>query len=322
MRTIAIEEHFRSRAFLAALAAGRAIEEPSRAVERAAARLEDVGPGRVAEMDAAGVDVQVLSHNVPGPEACAAAGDAVALAREMNDELAAVVTARPDRLAGFAMLPLADPAAAAEELRRSIVNLGFRGAMVHGTTNGRFLDDPFFWPVLAEAERLRAPMYLHPALPPAAVREAYYGGLEPDVAQVLATTAWGWHVETGLHALRLVVGGVFDRYPELQVVVGHLGEALPFLLWRADAVLGRFARLERPVADYFARNVHYTTSALFTRPPFDCLLDVAGPGRILFAVDHPFSDSARAVEFLRSLPLAPADRERIAHGNAEALLGL
>jgi uncharacterized protein len=321
MRTIAVEEHFRSRAFLAAREAGRIAEEPSPAVERAAARLEDMGAGRLAGMDAAGIDVQVVSHNVPGPEACAA-GDAVAVAREMNDELAAAIAAHPDRFAGFAMLPTPDPDAAAEELRRAVVDLRFRGAMLHGTTHGRFLDDRFFWPIFAEAERLRVPVYLHPAPPPAAVREAYYAGLAPDVASALATSAWGWHVETGLHALRLVVAGLFDRHPALQVVVGHLGEAVPFLLWRADSVLGRFARLERPVREYFARNFHYTTSALFTRAPFDCLLEVAGPGRVLFAVDYPFSDGAAARRFLDALPLAAGDRERIAHANAEALLRL
>jgi uncharacterized protein len=321
MRTIAIEEHFRSRAFLAARAAGRLGEgaEHSPVVERVAARLEDVGAGRLADMDAAGVDVQVISHNVPGPEACEP-GDAVALAREMNDELAEAIRAHPDRYAGFAMLPTPDPDAAAGELRRAVTELGFRGAMVHGTTGGRFLDDRAFWPIFEEAERLRVPIYLHPAPPPAAVREAYYGGLTPAVAYALGTSAWGWHVETGLHALRLVLAGLFDRCPELQVVIGHMGEAVPFMLERADSVLGRSATLERPVRDYFARNFHYTTSALFTKPPFDCLLELVGPSRVLFAIDYPFSDGERARDFLHGLPLAPADRERIAHGNAEALL--
>jgi predicted TIM-barrel fold metal-dependent hydrolase len=323
MRTIAIEEHFRSRAFLAARAAGRLGEgaEHSPVVERVAAKLEDVGAGRLADMDAAGVDVQVISHNVPGPEVCEPA-DAVALAREMNDELGEVIRAHPDRYAGFAMLPTPDPDAAAEELRRAVTELGFGGAMVHGTTGGRFLDDRAFRPIFEEAERLRVPVYLHPAPPPAPVREAYYGGLTPAVAYALGTSAWGWHVETGLHALRLVLSGLFDRCPELQVVIGHMGEAVPFMLERADSVLGRFATLERPVRDYFGRNFHYTTSALFTRAPFDCLLDIAGPSRVLFAIDYPFSDGERARDFLHALPLAAADRERIAHGNAEALLGV
>lgn len=323
MRTIAIEEHYRGKAFQAARAAGRLGDAavPSPVVERVAARLEDLGAGRLADMDAAGIDVQVISHNVPGPEACAPS-DAVALARAMNDELAEAVRSHSDRFAGFAMLPTPDPEAAVEELRRAVTGLGFRGAMVHGTTGGRFLDDRSFWPIFEEAERLRVPVYLHPARPPAAVREVYYGGLAPEVAYVLGTSAWGWHVETGLHALRLVLAGVFDRCPELQVIIGHMGEALPFLLARADSVLGRFAALERPVREYFVRNVHYTTSALFTRPPFDCLLEVAGPGRVLFAVDYPFSDSQQARDFLHALPLAPGDRERIAHGNAEALLRL
>src|ERR1700716_1986709 len=157
MRTIAIEEHFRSAAFLAARAAGRLGDERSPVIERVAAKLEDLGQGRLADMDAAGTDVQVLSHNVPGPEAFA--GDAVAMALAMNDELAGAVRAHPDRYAGFAMLPTPDPEAAAGELRRAVTELGFRGAMVHGTTGGRFLDDRFFWPIFAAAEQLRVPVY-------------------------------------------------------------------------------------------------------------------------------------------------------------------
>jgi predicted TIM-barrel fold metal-dependent hydrolase len=321
VRTIAIEEHFRSRAVVAARAAGRVADERSPAVDRVAGPLADLGAGRLADMDAAGVDVQVISHNVPGPEACAA-GDAVALAREANDELAGAIAAHPDRFAGFAALPTPDPDAAAEELRRAVTRLRFRGALVNGTTGGRFLDDRFFWPVFAEAERLHVPIYLHPAPPPAAVWDAYYAGLAPDVAHLLGTSAWGWHVETGLHALRLVLAGVFDRHPGLQVVIGHLGEAVPFMLARADSVLGRHTGLERPVREYFARNFHYTTSAMFTRAPFDCLLDVVGPGRVLYAVDYPFSDGVQARRFFDALPLGPDDRERIAHGNAEALLRL
>ena len=323
MRTIAIEEHFRSNAFREAQAAGRLGDAGGRsaAIDRAADRLADLGPGRLSEMDAAAIDVQVVSHNVPGPEAFAAA-EAVVIARDMNDELAEAIRAHPDRLAGFAMVPTPDPEAAAGELRRAVIELGFRGAMVHGTTGGRFLDDPFFWPIFAAAEHLRVPVYLHPAPPPAAVRDAYYGGFPAEVAYVLATTAWGWHVETGLHALRLVLAGVFDRYPALQVVIGHMGEAVPFMLGRADSVLGRCATLERPVREYFVRNFHYTTSALFTAPPFDCLLEIAGAGRVLFAVDYPFSSNQQARDFLLSAPISPLDRERIAHGNAEALLGL
>jgi uncharacterized protein len=321
VRTITIEEHFTSRAVAAARAAGRVADGRSPVVDHVAGRLADLGAGRLADMDAAGVDVQVISHNVPGPEACAAR-DAVAIACDANDELAEAVAAHPDRFAGFAALPTPDPDGAAEELRRAVTRLGFRGAMVNGTTDGRFLDDRSFWPIFAEAERLHVPVYLHPAPPPSAVWDAYYDGLAPNVAHLLGTSAWGWHVETGLHVLRLVLAGVFDRHPDLQVVIGHLGEAVPFMLARADSVLGRGTGLERPVREYFARNVHYTTSGMFTRAPFDCLLDVAGPGRVLFAVDYPFSDGAGARRFLDALPIAPDDLERIAHGNAEALLRL
>jgi predicted TIM-barrel fold metal-dependent hydrolase len=238
----------------------------------------------------------------------------------MNDELAEAIRGNPDRFAAFAMVPTPEPDAAAEELRRAVAELGFKGAMVHGTTRGRFLDDRFFWPIFEEAERLGVPVYLHPAPPSAAIREAYYGGLAPEVAYALATWAWGWHVETGLHAMRMVLGGVFDRYPELQVVIGHMGEAVPFLLGRADSVLGPFATLQRPVREYFVQNFHYTTSGLFTTPPFNCLLEIAGASRVLFAVDYPFSSNEQALAFLRTVAISSEDRERIAHGNTEALL--
>ena len=318
-----MEEHFRSQAFRDALQAGRisGAEVRNPVVERAAALLDDVGEARLADLAAAGIDVQVLSHNVPGPELFEP-GDAVELAQAMNDELAALIRSRPGRYAGFAMLPTPDPEAAARELRRATQELGLAGAMVHGTTGGRFLDDPAFEPILASAAELGVPLYLHPAAPLPAVQEAYYAGFSEPVSLILARSGWGWHIETGVHALRLVLAGAFDRHPGLQIVIGHMGEAVPFMLARADSVLSRVSGLERPVADYFRQNVHYTTSGFFTEPPLRCLLDVVGVERVLFAVDYPFSSNAAGRAFLDSVTLGEADRERLAHANAEALLKL
>jgi predicted TIM-barrel fold metal-dependent hydrolase len=290
--------------------------------ERVIEKLRDVGAGRLADMDAAGIDLQVLSATGVGLDKLDRE-TGTALARENNDALAEIVRARPDRFAAFALLAMQDPEAAAAELERCTLKLGFKGALISGTINERFLDDPTFEPVLAQAEKLDVPLYLHPAPPPAAVYQAYFSGLPAEIAGSLATSAWGWHVETGLHSLRLVVAGVFDRFPKLQVIIGHMGENLPFSLARADARLAPFTtHLQRPVRDYFLANFHITTSAYFTLPPLLCALMVFGVDRILFSVDYPFSPNAPGRTLLETAPLSPADLEKIAHLNAEKLLKL
>jgi predicted TIM-barrel fold metal-dependent hydrolase len=325
MKIIAIEEHFRTAVMLRATHPDQALPRPDAAdADPMAARLrklDDLGTGRLADMDAAGIDVQVLSHTTPTTELLDAAA-AVPLARATNDLLAAAVAAHPDRFAGFATLPTPDPAAAAGELERAVRALGFKGAMINGPTQGRFLDDQFFWPILERAEDLGVPLYLHPSVPPAAVRAAYYEGFSPRVSQALATGAWGWHVETGLHMLRLILGGVFDRFPRLQLILGHMGEALPFMLARADAQLTPVANLQRSVQDYLLRHVHFTTSGLFTYPPLLCLLQVVGVERVIFSVDYPYSTNEQGRAFLDGAPLDAAARAQIAHGNAERLLHL
>jgi len=314
MRVIAIEEHFNTEELLAS--SGRSF---GRTI---LSKLLDVDHGRLAEMDAAGIDLAVLSPNAPSVQMLAG-GLAVDLAIATNDHLAEVVAEHPDRFAGFATVPTPDPAGSVAELERAVNDLGFRGAIIHGHTSGRFLDESVFWPILECAESLGVPIYLHPAPPPAAVMSAYYSGLGEEVGRALSMGAWGWHVETGMHALRLVVAGVFDRFPKLQFILGHMGENIPFSLARADSVLNRVtANLEHPVAHYFHRNFHLTTSAYVTAPPLLCALAVFGADRIMFSVDYPFSDGAEATHFLRSAPISPADLEKIAHSNAEALLDL
>jgi predicted TIM-barrel fold metal-dependent hydrolase len=318
VRVIAIEEHFWTDGIRAATGRGR----PTPGFADIAVKLGDLGERRLADMDAAGIDVQVISVNAPATQNLDAAA-AIPLARDANDRLAAAVAAHPDRFAGFATLPTADPAAAAAELERAVTGLGFKGVMIHGHTRGRFLDDQAYWPVLERAEALGVPIYLHPTFPIPAVMEAYYSGLDPRVGAVLATNAWGWHAETGLHALRLIAGGVFDRFPALRVIIGHMGENIPFSLARADERLTPVAtHLKRSVAEYFRENFYVTTSGYFTDPPLICALMVLGADRIIFSVDYPFSDNLPARAFLDRAPLSPADREKIAHGNAERLLRL
>jgi len=305
MRIIALEEH-------CLLGPGESAGPADGPMAERLRLLREVGRGRIADMDASGIDLQVLSEAALGapPEAAAA-----------NDRLAAAVAAHPRRFAAFATLP-ADPAAAADELERAVTRLGLRGALINGRLGGRFLDDPAAGVVLGRAEALGVPLYLHPAEPPAAVRDAYYSGFAPPVTQLLATAGWGWHIESGLHVLRLILAGVFDRFPRLQVIVGHMGEALPFMLARSETILDPVAGLPRPLGAYFREHVHVTTSGFFSVPPLLCALLVLGADRLLFSVDYPFSPNARGRAFLDTAPIAPADREKIAHGNAERLLRL
>jgi predicted TIM-barrel fold metal-dependent hydrolase len=319
MRVIAIEEHYAHPALQSAEALANLREHPQLA--RIQDKLEDVGPGRLADMDAAGIDMQILSHTVPGAEAWPA-DEAVTASRQANDDLAKTVDAHPDRFAGFAALPMRDPQAAAAELDRAVRTLGFRGAMINGLIDGRFLDDPMFAPVLSKAADLSVPLYLHPSFPPPQVAEIYFGGLPPVLADHLATAGWGWHAETALHVLRLVSTGVFDRFPDLQLIVGHMGEMLPFALARIDTVLTPVAGLRQSVADYFQTNIWFTTSGYTTFPPLQCAMSVVGIDRLIFSVDYPYTDNDSARTLLDTAPISPADREKLAHANVEALLGL
>jgi uncharacterized protein len=220
---------------------------------------------------------------------------------------------------------LHDPEKAAQELDRCITRLGFLGALLDGTTGGLFLDDPRFLPVWEAAAALRVPVYLHPAPPPEKVREAYYSGLPGELGMLLSIAGWGWHAETGLHSLRLIVSGLFDRLPDLQVIIGHMGEGLPYALARSSAVLSRAApHLRQPVAEYFRSNIRVTTSGYFTQPPLRCALEVIGIDRLTFSVDYPFSPNTNGRAFLDSLAgiLSPEDHAKLSRRNAEKLLKL
>jgi predicted TIM-barrel fold metal-dependent hydrolase len=321
MRVVALEEHF-----LTAELAGRAgADSLSASLGREIdTRLLDLGAGRLAAMDEAGIDVQVLSHSSPAAQQLEPA-EAMRHARAANDHLARAVAEHPDRFAGFATLPTSDPDAAAEEMHRAVTDLHFVGAMVNSTlgTNGTFLDDARYEPLLAAAEDLDVPLYLHPSEPPSDLHARLYGGFNRETEMFLATAAWGWHAEAGLHALRMVVGGVFERHPGLRMVIGHGGEMLPFMMARIDAILPpeRTGLAMRP-SEYFLRNVWVTTSGLFSLPPVLCAVQVFGIDRVLFSVDYPYSPNGAGRRLLDMLPMSPADRARIAGGNADRLLGL
>ncbi|MCC6777902.1 MAG: amidohydrolase [Hyphomicrobiales bacterium] len=323
MRTITLEEHFVSPGFLAGPGKDFIAQIRSRGPRgvKIGEQLANVGDQRIGEMDAAGIDLQVLSLNSPGVEQAEIA-EQLSIATESNDFLAEAVNRHPKRLAAFAALPIGAPEKAAAELDRR-VKQGFKGTMINGHTRGRYLDDKFFAPILARAEALDVPIYLHPTIPPKAVVEASFGGFSPGVTAMLVTGAWGWHIETAVHLIRMIVGGVFDRHPKLQVVIGHLGEAIPFMLGRLDRSLPKeLTKLERPVAAYLRENVHYTFGGFHFPATFlDLLLEI-GVDRIMFSVDYPYGSMVEARAFLQHLPVSDADRERIAHGNAEKLLRL
>ena len=249
-------------------------------------RLHDLGDLRIKEMDEAGVDIQIISHGAPSAQKLAG-DDAVALVRRVNDRLAAAIAKHPKRFAGFAALPTVDPAAAADELERMVTQHGFKGAMIHGLANGAFLDDKKFWPIFERAEKLDVPIYLHPAVPHPQVMDAYYKEYAKDFPMVIRA-AWGFTVETATIAIRLVLGGVFDKYPNLKIVLGHLGETLPFLVWRIDNALARPGGKPMSFRDVFCKNFWITTSGNFSNPALLCCVMEMGIDHILYAVDWPF----------------------------------
>lgn len=325
MRTITLEEHYASPAFWNG--PGRKLKELAKKGELLSSgdlieELSDLGDKRIAAMDAAGIDVQVLSLTDPSVQQLNAT-EAVELAREANDYLAEAIRHHPKRFAGFATLPTAAPDIAAEELERMVSEHGFNGGYINGHNRGRYMDDRFFWPILERAEALKVPLYIHPTMPPEPVIEAYYAGFSPEVTDVLSRHAWGWHIETAVHVLRLIVSGTLDKFPGLQIVIGHMGEALPFMLPRIDKALSiNITKLNRTVADYLRENIYYTFSGFnFTQTFLDLYLQV-GADRIMFSADYPYSSMVQARNFLDQLPVSYTDKVKIAHGNAERLLRL
>jgi len=289
-------------------------------------KITTIGMGRLADMDRAGISIQVLSKagSHMGPSADMFDGDeAIAFARDFNDELACEMAKNPMRFAAFAHLPMNIPAAAADELQRAVEHLGYKGALISGTIRGAFLDHPRFAPLLSRAEQLDVPLYIHPGMPPAAVRKAYYEGFSPEISFGLATFAWGWHYETALHIMRLAVSGTLDRYPKLTLIIGHMGEGLPAMLARCEHQLSSdLSHLRRSLSQTIIEHVYITTSGFFTVPPFMTALATFGIDRMMFSVDYPYASNDDGRAFLDQLPLSPKDLARVAHGNADRLLKL
>jgi predicted TIM-barrel fold metal-dependent hydrolase len=328
MRVVALEEHFTAPALVRRIdpaAINRRGFRPRtlRATgENPLELLPEIGERRLQSMDEAGITVQVLSNTGPGPD-LVPGPDGIALAREMNDYLAAAIARCPDRFAGFAVLPMQSSDAAATELARAVKDLNFVGALINGTTEGRFLDHSSYDGLLAAAVDLNVPIYIHPHLAPEGVRRAYFSELQPGASRVLEAAGWGWHSETAIHVLRMVLAGTLDRHPGLKLIIGHMGEMLPMMLARLDEVFALdIEHLTRPIGRTILDQVWLTTSGIFTEPPFLAALMTFGIDRIMFSVDYPYACNAKGRSFLNRLSLAPADMCKLTHGNADALLNL
>lgn len=314
-RVIAIEEHFWAPEFVEHYPEAQTSRSPE--LRR---RLEDFGELRLKEMDEAGIDMQVLSHAPSGPQRLSReiATDA---SRKVNDRLHAFIQTNPGRYAGFAALAAQEPEAAADELQRTIEDLDFKGALIHGLTDGRFLDEKFYWPIFARAEALDVPIYIHPARPLPAVIDAYYAPYK-DSHPAIVQAAWGFGVETATHAIRLILSGVCSEYPKLKFLIGHLGEGIPFHLTRIDETLARPGNEPSHFRKVFTEHFYVTTSGFFSDHALRCCIEEMGLDHVMFSVDWPFVANKPGTDWLNAAPLTDDERERIAHVSATKLLRL
>ncbi|SEB39639.1 amidohydrolase family protein [Terriglobus roseus] len=318
-RVITLEEHFTTPDFLRATAPFTPALGTSAALEE---KLLDLDERRLAAMDEGGVDLQVLSLAATGQEQLTSA-DATSLVHDANNEAYAATQRHPKRLRMFASLSLKDPAAAAKELERGVERLGCVGGFLNGTEGGDFLDAPRFAPLFEAAEALDVPLYIHPTAPSLAIQDLYFRGLPEASAYFLSTAAWGWHAELGMHCLRLILAGTFDRFPRLKIIIGHMGEHLPYSLMRAqDGLPTSVTHLRRSVSEYFLDHFSVTTSGYFTQAPFRCARELVGADRLLYSVDYPYRSNVAGAHFLEHLEITPDDLRKIASGNAERILKL
>jgi 2,3-dihydroxybenzoate decarboxylase len=312
---IALEEHFLCPGFQEYWNATVADVDPN-ILKQVVGRLSDFGEVRLKSMDSAGISRAVLGLTGPGVQAERDIATAIRKAREANDFLAREVQKRPDRYSGFAHLPMQDGKAAADEIERCMRELKFCGAMINGHTNGQYLDHPSLFPFWERAEALGATIYIHPTDPvtPSPALDGTKG---------LRRATWEWGFETGSHALRLVFGGLFDRFPRAKVALGHLGETLPFLLWRFDSRAKLYGiKLEKPPSQYIKENIAVTTSGMCSAEPLNCTISALGADRVMFAADYPFEQADEAGHFMDTVPLPDKVRADICVNNATRLLGL
>jgi 5-carboxyvanillate decarboxylase len=288
-----------------------------------AERIQDIGERRLRDMDDTGIAMQILSLTAPGVQVFDAP-EATVLARAFNDQLADAIRKHPDRFSGLAAIAPQDPAGAAKELERGVRQLGLKGAIVNSHTRGEYLDDPKFWPIFEAAEHLNVPVYIHPTTPPKSM-------IGPFLERGLDGAIFGFAVETGLHLLRVIVSGVFDRFPKLRIVVGHLGEGLPYWLFRIDFMhramvkANRYAsiqKLQKQPSDYIKDSVYVTTSGMAWEPPILYAQSVLGVDRVLYAMDYPYQFVPEEVKVTDDLPISDADKKKLYQTNAEKVFSL
>ncbi|MFT6451951.1 MAG: 2,3-dihydroxybenzoate decarboxylase [Halocynthiibacter sp.] len=315
---IALEEHFMHPDFIEYFGT-TAINISPDLFGKAREALLDFGERRLAAMDVIGVEKSILSLAGPGVQAEPQSDTAVRLARKVNDFLAEEMAKRPDRYGGFAHLAMQDPQEAANELERCVRDLGMQGAMINGQTGGTYLDDDRYAPFWERASDLGAAVYIHPNNPP---EKAQMFSDHPE----LYGPVWSWTVETATHALRLLFSGTFDRYPNARLVLGHLGETLPYLLWRLDSrweISNRGEmRLEMKPSEYFKRNIWMTTSGMCADAPLRCAIDMVGADRVMFSVDYPFESAQEAGDWIEAAPLSEKERDQVCQGTARKLFGI
>ncbi len=288
-------------------------------------KLADITGERLNSMDATGITLQVLSVDSSGANLLSP-DQGPAFAMQYNDLIAERIAGFESRFTAFAHLPMTAPLAAADELERAVTRYHFCGAMIRGLTQDKFLDHPEFAPILERANRLGVPIYLHPGLPPKSVADTYYSGLTnfTGMSEALACYGWGWHSETALHVLRLLFSGIFDQYPNLKLIIGHMGEMLPMMMARSERAFkpGSGGANQRSLIDTFRQQVHITTSGFFTQPPLQIALDTFGIDNIMFSVDYPFSTNQMGIDFLNATQLPEDQLAKIVHENADKLLNL
>jgi|SRR6185437_4443692 len=320
MKLIAIEEHFLTSEVRTAWENSMQ-DDPTLKLHLGAIedRLEDIGSNRIRLMDESGIDVEVLSLTSPGLHNLGS--ESVILAQQTNDFVASAVDNNPKRFQGLAALPTPSPKEAARELERSVKNLGLKGAMLCGRTGEKNLDHKDFWSIFECAEELNVPLFIHPQIPQKAIRDIYYSGFDELTDLAFSTFGLGWHYEAGIQFVRLVLAKVFDRFPNLQIILGHWGEVILFYLERL-ASLNRMAKLDRPFIDYVRQNLYVTSSGMFNNSYLQRSVEIIGTDRILFSADYPYQyrPGRDARNFLEQAPLSEDDKNKFAHSNWERLI--
>jgi predicted TIM-barrel fold metal-dependent hydrolase len=321
MKLIAIEEHFLTKEVSDQWKKNNDEDDPTQKLHfgEIQSLLEEIGSNRIKLMDETGIDIQVLSLTSPGLHNLGI--ESVQLAKETNDYLSAIVKKTPERFQGFATLPMSVPEEVARELERSVKYLGLKGAMLCGRTGEKNLDHKDYWELFETAEKLGVPLFIHPQIPQKAVRDVYYSGFDDFTNLAFSTFGLGWHYEAGIQFIRLVLAGVFDRFPNLQIILGHWGEVILFYVERMES-LGKIAKLEKPFIDYVRQNLYVTASGMYSHSCLQRTVDIIGTDRILFSADYPYQyrEGRDARNFLEATDLSKEDKEKFAFLNWERLV--